>query len=60
MSMYIEAMWQSWRRIWIIRSSVVSLLFLCCLSVVCLTLSYKKENARNMNAAGQVRFLALV
>ena len=43
MGMYIGARWQSWRRIWIIRSSVVSLLFLCCLSVVCLTQSYKKR-----------------
>jgi len=42
MAMHIGAEWLLWRRIWIIRSSVVFLLFLCCLSVVSLTQSQKK------------------
>ncbi len=58
MGMYIGAEWLSRRRIWIIRSSVVFLLFLCSLSVVSLTQSTKKS--RSKFAAGLVRFLALV
>ena len=58
MAMHIGAEWLLWRRIWIIRSSVVFLLFLCCLSVVSLTQSQK--NPHSKFAAGLVRFLALV